>query len=72
MYPQMSVHQKRYVSFVTGHPGCTIADIVRACKVNRVAGHAVVYDGVHRLAQQGILRVEHTSAGRTKVFLAKE
>lgn len=54
-YPQMSLNQHAYLSYVRKHPGCCIADVDRACRLNPYAGHKWVYDGVARLIRQGAL-----------------
>lgn len=51
-----SGHQKRYLAFIAANPGCTAADVTRACKVNPNAGHAHIYDGIRRLIRRGYLR----------------
>jgi len=54
-YKQMSRNQCSYVAYVLAHPGCCIADVDRACRINPNAGHKWVYDGVARLIRQGVL-----------------
>ena len=65
-YPQMSNWQRSYVSYIAEHPSCIVADVVRACLSNPQAGHKHVYDGVHRLIKQEVLRAEFK---RGKVYL---
>lgn len=62
----MSYHQKRYREYIDKHPGCCIADVVRACMINPRAGHRWVYDGVHRLIKRGIVKAERK---RGRVYL---
>ncbi len=54
-YQQMSLNQHAYLAYVREHPGCCIADVDRACRVNPNAGHRWVYDGVDRLIRHGVL-----------------
>jgi hypothetical protein len=56
--PRMSGHQVRYLAYIEQHPGCSIADVDRACRQNPTAGHKWVYDGVGRLVTRGIVRRE--------------
>jgi hypothetical protein len=53
--PRLSAHQRRYIAYVQANPGCSIADVARACKLNPQAGHKWVYDGVGRLLRRGVL-----------------
>ncbi len=57
-YPQMSNNQRSYLSYVRNHPGCCVADVDRACRLNPAAGHMWVYAGVSRLIQQGALQAK--------------
>lgn len=57
-YRQMSAAQHGYVAYVAAHPGCSIADVDRACRRNPQAGHKWVYDGVNRLVSHRVLRKE--------------
>ncbi len=67
-YQQMSGNQIAYLAYISDHPGCCIMDVVRACKRNPDAGHIWIYDGVHRLERQGVVRIEYRSDGRTKLY----
>ncbi len=51
-----SHYQKSYLSYIENNPGCSIADVVRACKVNPRAGHCYIYDGVNRLVKRGMIK----------------
>lgn len=51
----MSANQASYVRYVAEHPGCSVAQVDRACRVNPQAGHRWVYDGVARLVRRGLL-----------------
>jgi hypothetical protein len=55
---RVSHNQARYLDYIAAHPGCSIADVDRACRINRLAGHKWVYDGVKRLIARGIVRTE--------------
>lgn len=68
-YRQMSGHQERYVAFVRANPGCSVADVERACKANPQAGHKWVYDGVGRLIRQGVLRSARGAGNRCALFV---
>lgn len=52
---RISRNQARYIAYVSTHPGCSIADVDRACRRNPRAGHKWVYDGVNRLIGRGIM-----------------
>jgi hypothetical protein len=52
---RLSSYQISYISYIEQHPGCSIADVDRACRVNRYAGHKWVYAGVSRLIRHGIV-----------------
>jgi len=53
---RMSSNQTAYVRFVAANPGCSTADVDRACRWNPRAGHKWVYDGINRLLRRGLLR----------------
>jgi hypothetical protein len=55
---RISNNQARYLDYISAHPGCSIADVDRACRRNRLAGHKWVYDGVKRLIKRGIVNTE--------------
>lgn len=61
---RVSTNQSRYLSFIAAHPGCSIADVDRACRRNPRAGHKWVYDGVNRLIDRGLVQRSY-AAGRT-------
>jgi len=67
-WPQMSNAQHIYARYVASHPGCTIADVDRACRRNPLAGHRWVYDGVHRLIRQGVLE-DRRNGHRTSLYV---
>lgn len=67
-YPQMSNHQHRYLNYVAANPGCSIADVVRACRWNPNAGKKWIYEGVHRLARQGVLRLVRAPKGSKTLY----
>lgn len=52
---RLSSYQQSYIRYIESHPGCSIADVVRACRVNPYAGHKWVYDGVQRLMNHAIV-----------------
>lgn len=60
-YPQMSHWQRAYLKYIAENPGCTAADVDRACRRNPNAGHRV-YEGIRRLAEHGALRREKTGS----------
>lgn len=68
-YSQMSSYQHSYCRYVAAHPGCSIADVERACKSNPLAGHRWVYDGVNRLIRHGVLS-RTWSGNRTVLSIA--
>lgn len=70
-YPQMSDYQRCYLDYIAKHPGCCIMDVVRACRVNYQAGHKWIYDGVHRLEQQGVIDIDKNK-GRTSLTVVEE
>ena len=70
IYKQMSGHQRRYADFIAANPGCSIADIDRACRVNRQAGHKWVYDGVNRLVARGVI-TKQRATNKTKLYIRK-
>ena len=59
---RISGHQARYIEYVEAHPGCSVADVDRACRCNPRAGHRWVYDGVSRLVRRGLLRAVRVGA----------
>lgn len=70
LYRQMSEHQERYIDFIKEYPGCSMADVTRACKSNPNAGHKWVYDGIHRLELQGMV-VDKGAVAKSKLFLTE-
>jgi hypothetical protein len=71
MSARMSIYQASYVEYVAANPGCCIADVDRACRMNPLAGHRWVYDGVARLRKRGILRSEIGPGGRVLLYPVK-
>ena len=69
LYPQMSKHQETYVDYILAHPGCAKMDVNNACKINCLAGHKWVYDGINRLIAQGIV-VDDGVSMRTELRLS--
>lgn len=58
LYPQMSRNQEFYLDYIRENPGCSKADVDRACRVKWEAGHRWVYDGVGRLIEQRVVTTE--------------
>lgn len=56
MANNISTNQAAYLRFIAAHPGCTTADVDRACRYNARAGHKWVYDGVGRLMRRGFVQ----------------
>ena len=53
----MSDNQKLYVNYIINNPGCSKADVTRACKRNPLAGHKWIYDSISRLIRRKIVKV---------------
>lgn len=66
---RLSAHQRAYIEYVRTHPGCCVADVDRACRVNPSAGARWVYDGVKRLVRRGILRSATGPGGRVLLYV---
>lgn len=67
---RMSHYQKAYVEYISKHPGCSKADVDRACRVNPMAGHCHVYDGVTRLVRRGIIIQQKGEGNRCALYVA--
>ena len=62
---RISSNQAVYLSYIHNNPGCSTADVVRACKWNPRAGHKWIYDSVTRLYRRGFVEyVEVREASR--------
>jgi hypothetical protein len=61
MSKRTSSNQKVYLAYIASHPGCSIADVNRACKHNPRAGHKWIYDSVGRLIRRGFVACSKTS-----------
>jgi len=61
---RVSFAQMEYLQFVKNNPGCCIADVDRACRHDRSAGHRWIYDSVRRLVRRGLLSAEPGAGGR--------
>lgn len=66
---RLSRNQRTYLDYISRNPGCSIAEIVRSCKRNPLAGHKWIYDSVHRLEYRGIVRIEGGGRYRTRCYL---
>ena len=68
----LSHHQRCYVDYIRANPGCSMADVCRACKVNPRAGHKWIYDGLTRLIRRGIVYTQPslTDRRRRRLFTA--
>jgi hypothetical protein len=70
-----SQNQKTYLAYIWNNPGCSTADVVRACKRNPKAGHRWIYDSVDRLLHRGLLirgpaRPESARGGAAGLYVA--
>lgn len=75
MNKRISANQARYIAFVAANPGCSTADVDRACRWNSRAGHKWVYDGVNRLVRRGLVkrgpaRPESARGGAVGLYVA--
>jgi len=61
---RVSFAQLEYLQFVAQHPGCCIADVDRACRRDRTAGHFWIYASIRRLRKRGLLYSEPGPGGR--------
>lgn len=52
----LSAMQDLYLTFIINNPGCTAADVHRACRPQ--AWHALVYDSIMRLRRRSLVRIE--------------
>ena len=61
---RVSFAQLEYLQFVAKNPGCCIADVDRACRVDSTAGHFWIYASIRRLRKRGLLYSEPGPGGR--------
>lgn len=66
---RISKNQARYIAYIERHPGCSIADVDRACRINKRAGHKWIYDSVNRLIRRKLIARTY-KAGRTVLKVA--
>jgi hypothetical protein len=69
---RVSFAQMEYLQYVGAHPGCCVADVDRACRHDRNAGHYWVYASVRRLVRRGLLSSEPEPGGRVVLRLPAE
>lgn len=70
-YPQMSDDQLNYLAYIRDHPGCYPAEIVRVFRRNPKAGHKWIYNALHRLNEQGMIRFQIDGCLRRMFITAK-
>jgi hypothetical protein len=66
--------QKQYLAYIAANPGCSTADVVRACRRNPEAGHRWIYDSIDRLLRRGLVtrgpcRPESARGGAAGLFV---